>query len=87
MQTRSGTDGAQQPASAAHNLPEVHDGRLLHSKGTGTVAGSRIQDVAGAAGQHQLEGMNDDTAGSPDLQQQVGTVHRHMSYTYWLRHS
>jgi hypothetical protein len=50
----------------------VHGSSLLQSKDSKTVAAARSQEVAHGSGRHSQEGVNDDTAGSPELHQQVG---------------
>ena len=49
----------------------VHGSSLLQTKDSKTVAAARSQEVAHGSGRHALEGVKDDTAGSPDLEQQV----------------
>ena len=67
------SDGGQHPA--------VH-GSLL-SKDSKPVAAARSQEVGHGSGRHALEGMNDDTAGSPELHQQVGVAFAclHVAFT------
>ena len=49
----------------------VHGSSLLQTKDSKTVAAARSQEVAHGSGRHALEGVKDDTAGSPDREQQV----------------
>ncbi len=48
----------------------MHGSSLLQSTDSKTLA--RSQEVAHGSGRHALEGVNDDTAGSPAVEQQVG---------------
>ena len=66
---QAGTAG--QHTAVTQDLPGVHGTSLLLSKDTRTVAAARLQGVPHRAGRHLMEGQHDDTAGSPDLDQQV----------------
>jgi len=72
IQDRAAALIAPQNASGGRQHPAVHGSSLLQSKDIKTVAAARSQEVAHGSGRLALEGVNDDTAGSPDLEQQVG---------------
>ncbi|DBA95844.1 hypothetical protein WJX77_010833 [Trebouxia sp. C0004] len=61
---------APQNASGGRQHPAVHGSSLLQSKDIKTVAAARSHEVAHGSARHALEGVNDDTAGSPELAQQ-----------------
>ncbi|KAA6422484.1 MAG: hypothetical protein FRX49_07659 [Trebouxia sp. A1-2] len=56
--------------TGGRQYPAVHGSSLLQSKDRKTVAAARSQELTHESGRHALEGVNDDTAGSPDLEQQ-----------------
>jgi hypothetical protein len=72
MQDRTAALVAPQNASGGRQHPAVHGISLLQSKDSKTLAAARSQEVAHGFGRHALEGVNDDTAGSPAVEQQVG---------------
>ena len=71
MQDRTAALAAPQNAWGGRQHPVVHGSSLLQSKDNKTVAAAGSQEVAHGSGRHALEGVKDDTAGSPDLEQQV----------------
>ncbi len=78
---------APQNASGGRQHPAVH-GTLVQAKDSKIVAAARSQEVAHGSGRHALEGVNDDTAGSPELHQQVGAafVYLHVAAYCIARH-
>lgn len=74
IQDRAAAHIAPQSASGGRQYPAVHGSSLLQSKDRKTVAAARSQELTHESGRHALEGVNDDTAGSPDLEQQVGSA-------------
>ena len=74
IQDRAAARTAPQNKSGGRPHPAVHSSSLLQSKDSKTVAAARSQEVVRGSGRHALEGVNDDTAGSPDLELQVGVA-------------
>ena len=72
IQDRAAARIAPQNASGGRQHPAVHGSSLLQAKDSKTLAAARSQELAHGSGRHALEGVNDDTAGSPDVAQQVG---------------
>jgi hypothetical protein len=74
IQDRTAAHIAPQNPSDGRQHPAMHGSSLLRSKDSRTLAAARSQEVAHGSGRHALEGVNDDTAGSPELHQQVGVA-------------
>ena len=74
IQDRVAARTAPQNTSGGRQHPAVHGSSLLQSKDSKTLAAARSQEVAHGSGRHSQEGVNDDTAGSPELHQQVGVA-------------